>query len=42
MDKEYCSVTVLRVLFFNEKALIGEQALKISFGEQTHSLMERR
>ena len=33
MDKEYCSVTVLGVLFFSEKALIGEQAFKISFDE---------
>ena len=42
MDKEYCSVTISRVLFFSEKALIGEQVLKISFSEQTYSLMEGR
>ena len=33
IDKEYCSITTLGVIFFSEKALIGEQALNISFGE---------
>ena len=41
IDKEYCSVTVLGVLF-SENILIGEQSFKISFDKQTYSLIEGR